>query len=346
MLTVYEIALREHERQLQINKNHKYGLISDDPDGFYALSSDNVTAKLMPGPEFNPFLYRGQTRRYAPCRPSIYRDDSTFNANIFIKWMKLVLFKNIMSLHLAISEFKKATICGYRLSVNYEGLAQHYGLDTELMDFTSCPWTAAFFACTKYDEATRKYYPIEDIDENGIFYRLNLKKIKGFNPETVDIIGVQPLRRPIAQKAFSFRVKFGEDLHRTNGIEYQMFKHDSKAATKIYERFEGGDVLFSFCPVARMVSEISTQKVFSEDILGETLNMCRGHDINRSHLMAELKSREIKLTKSEDLYSFSQSDIDKMNIEWHKTKQLLEDKVFVRPILELVNQNAKTRTLS
>ena len=42
--------------------------------------------------------------------------------------------------------------------VGLDGMAQHYGIKTEYMDLTLDPWTAAFFAATKYDDETDTFF--------------------------------------------------------------------------------------------------------------------------------------------------------------------------------------------
>ncbi len=333
--TAYEIACREHEMQIKRNENLKYGLVPDDPDGFFVLSMGDGTAKLMPGPEFNQFLFRGQIECHRPCLSSIFRGEPS-QIDLFIKWMKILQFKEVLLLHPAISEFQKTKLLGNCLLVSFEGLAQHYHLDTELMDFTSCPWVAAFFASTRYDEIAHKYYPVNKEGQNGVFYRLALNKMRGFSPKSVDIIGAQPLRRPTVQRAFSFRVKYGEDLHKKIGMEYQLFRHDYKTAQKIYEKFEGGDALYSFCPVAKKAAAVSDQKIFSSSILDATSSIYGWDKDTRDNLMTELESRGIRVFTNIEPYSFSKSELVKMRCEWEEIKQSLERKIFIRPVLELV----------
>ena len=47
-------------------------------------------------------------------------------------------------------------------------LAQHYGICTELLDFTVDKFVAAFFACTKYNNDGT--YSVNDEDGDGCFY--------------------------------------------------------------------------------------------------------------------------------------------------------------------------------
>jgi hypothetical protein len=58
-------------------KFNKFGIAMDTTfDNFIALDIGNNKFKLMPSPEFNFYLYRGQNNNHKPCVSSIDRESS------------------------------------------------------------------------------------------------------------------------------------------------------------------------------------------------------------------------------------------------------------------------------
>jgi hypothetical protein len=330
--TAYEIAENERKKQLESNENLPFGMESDDPDGFYPLEMGDCTAKLMPGPEFNSKLYRGQSEIHVPCRPSLYRDSLGLPERIINKMRFLQFKENIENLP-NIVQFSNARVLHYRLFVDYCGLAQHYGLNTPLLDFSSDPFVAAFFATTYYDHEKSKYFPIEDESRKGIFYCFDLKLSKGFSSTQVDIVGAQPFFRPIKQKAFSVRVPEGGCLHQNSNVMYQEFRHNKEASRKIYEIFEGGDFLLPQDPVSDMAEKVKVQVLFSEDMFFKALQ-CLDIENNIDHCTRELRNRGVVITGESTNHSFSKEDMRVIDKLWEEIKTDIDKKLYIRPVLE------------
>lgn len=329
--TAYEIAENERKKQLENNANLPFGMESDDPDGFYPLEMGDCTAKLMPGPEFNSKLYRGQSELYKPCRPSLYRGGIS-RIDRIIDEMRFLSFKeNIKNLP-NVTQFSSARILSYRLFVDYLGIAQHYGLKTPLLDFSSDPFVAAFFATTYYDNKEGRYFPIEDESRKGVFYCFDLTISGGFSPSQADILGAQPFLRPVNQKAFSVKLSEKGCLHENESVLYQEFRHNKEAAQKIYDRFEGGDTLIPNDPVADMADNVALQNTFSEKILSEALESL---DIKEelSFIKDELSPAGVRIVKEPTNYLFTEEGINIINKTWEKIKVEIGGKVYIRPVL-------------
>nr|WP_288102548.1 FRG domain-containing protein [Halomonas sp.] len=334
--TAYEIANNERARQLEKNENLPFGMESGDPDGLYALEMGGCTAKLMPGPEFNDKLYRGQSEIYNPCRPSLYRDSLSLSERVINKMRFLQFKENIKDLP-NIIQFSNAKILHYRLFVDYCGLAQHYGLNTPLLDFSSDPFVAAFFATTYYDCERRKYFPIEDGSHKGIFYCFDLKLSKGFSPTQADIVGAQPFFRPIKQKAFSVKVSENNCLHQNPNVMYQEFRHDKEASHKIYELFEGGNVLIPQDPVSDMADKVRVQEEFSEDVFVRSLSFLNMED-SADRLRQDILRKGIAIVEASTNYSFSTEDLVLVNNAWEEIKADIDSRLCIRPVLVPVQQ--------
>ena len=74
--------------------------------------------------------------------------------------MRVVEFELMLKQYPAVRFFEQE-----KLAVDYVGLAQHYGLLTDVLDLTSDVRTALFFAMCDYDLENDCYYPKSDDKE-------------------------------------------------------------------------------------------------------------------------------------------------------------------------------------
>jgi tetratricopeptide (TPR) repeat protein len=102
--------------------------------------------------------YRGQVAFHEPCVPTLYRPkdngEKKDDVDIFIERLRAIEFELLLQGHPFVKEVYdkgvNVTCMGEQktvpLKVSYPGLAQHYGLQTDMIDFTSDKWVAAFLA--------------------------------------------------------------------------------------------------------------------------------------------------------------------------------------------------------
>lgn len=76
-------------------------------------------------------LYRGQGKYHGTCLPSLYRQELT-EEEIFVEHVRIAEFRLFLEQFDITRHFQE---CGY--VVDYIGLAQHYGLKTDVLDVTS-----------------------------------------------------------------------------------------------------------------------------------------------------------------------------------------------------------------
>ena len=214
------------------------------------LAENQLVACPMP---MNP-LYRGQSAIYTPCKPSLYRGEWTMEHS-FERLIQRSDFKAILQENPQIKDLERAG-----LLVNFEALAQHYGIATNMMDMTNSPLVAAFFATTGYDAVSDSYYPILHTVSKGVIYfsptgdMLNISKKHRIWP-----IGQEALRRPGEQRAYAMVMEQHSDFN----IAHFTFWHNPESSLRIWEITKGGQMLFPFDPMAEKVRVMKKYKIYS-----------------------------------------------------------------------------------
>lgn len=280
---------------------------------FSAIAINNDECVLTPYPEFSAIVYRGQNRYYEPTLPSLFRKPVS-TVDILVERIRVAEFELLLHEHPAIADFDSTQIMGLRLRIDYEGLAQHYHLKTELLDFTSNPLVAAFFACCEYDEITDKYRPIEKARYEGVFFTLNTAFDMSEEQEPFSsVVGLQPLSRPGDQYAWGYRLAQGTSLNARRFVTTIHFTHDAKASKKIFEYFAGGAKLFPDDPVAEKTREIARAKKLSKQAF-QLAKSRYEHDMDELSLLTELTRKGFEIVDTQHIaFTFT----EKMQIENH-----------------------------
>lgn len=201
---------------------------------FVALAN----GKLMPTFRESLRVYRGESEFHADCKPTLWRKDMD-DTKRFIERMKFVEFEQAL---MKLPEYKcfrsgfqvivpDGRVGHFTPSVDALGLAQHYGIKTEMMDVTADKWVAAFFACTKYNKTDDTYSPIvESSTKRGVIYNLPLHAEEF---EKIRIVGAQPFERPTAQAAFMIEMKPEDDFNAISA-EHTFFKQSTIHSLIVY----------------------------------------------------------------------------------------------------------------
>lgn len=300
-------------------KIHRYGLVSGNIDNFTAVKTENKYFKLMPGPEFFPLLYRGQTEYHEKCYPAIFRNSLT-EIDRLIEIIRVVQFEILLKKHPTIKELDEYKILDCKFKVDYEGLAQHYRFKTPLLDFTRSYEIAMFFARCRYIEASDEYEPLNENCRPGVLYTIDLRAAKKHlkSGQPIDIVGFQALPRPGDQKAFSYRLARNENLNEKPFIQKQIIEHDKEKSERIFEQFDGGNKFFSKNEVIEnKVKEIKGAKSLSRVAFDLTYSRyCSGY--NKEEVLDSLKKKGLFLEDIE--ITFTNGEIAKMQREWYKKR--------------------------
>ena len=229
------------------------------PDGSFGAFPPNMGRRY----------FRGENEDYDemyPCVPSIYRANTQEDIRdrghrkphlIHIDELKLAEFELILE------QFPQVKYAIQdQCKVHFRALAQHYELNTNLIDVTSDLGVAAFFATHYYDSEKDEY----QVKEDGIgCLRVYSKASLGYSEDqTFRMIGLQPFERPGLQCAFAVKMNKGENF--ANFSHRLLFKQNAKWNQKLHEAFyfNGKNILFPDEEIADVAKAIKESTVISK----------------------------------------------------------------------------------
>ncbi|UZR30642.1 FRG domain-containing protein [Methylococcus mesophilus] len=167
-------------------------------DEFYLVQTSEHGYRMMPGPEFGPRLYRGQTKRYPTCKPQVFRNLTPFNYGQkyieAIYWTaKRVELSVLLEHHPAIRDIMAWDFDGLSFDLDIQALAQHYLYPTQMLDLSRSKDVAMFFATHEFFGDVK--HPTAAIGSNAVIYTIDIKKMlhdQDTNYRLVPV-GVDPL---------------------------------------------------------------------------------------------------------------------------------------------------------
>lgn len=260
------------------------------------------------------FLFRGQTRFFDRCVPSLYRYNFS-EEEIMIERMRCVEFENYLLQLPQIKDFQKR-----HLSIDFVGLAQHYGILTDVVDLTSSLDVALFFAMCNPSADGNSYECQDGEGEHiGYIYAIDTCDFNQRNgqPQTlfdgkISAIGMQPFDRPGSQRGFSIRLAEDETL---TGLLYS-FTYTNEDSKAILDYFNGGKTLWHEDAVTDVARQIRHSMVFSYN----TMNTClkryvAGSGKSRRQMKIRLQDKGCQFRK-ESLWSVKGSELAKLEEEY------------------------------
>lgn len=284
-----------------IGGEEKFEICEERPGGPYVLRPTAPTRISF---------YRGQTAFHEPCLPTLYRSKDNGEekdaVDFFIERLRAIEFELLLQDHPFVKEVydkgvnvncmgKQKTV---PLKVSYDGLAQHYGLETDMIDFTSDKWVAAFFATNQY--TPDGYKPINK-GKCGIIY---LYKPPPESQENIsdphysprlETVGLQPFSRPGEQRAFALRLDKGENMNKIPSVHWKIFRHNQTASKIIHSRMNQGNCLFPPDELIPMANKIKETKKFSIKAFDLTWQRHSITGIDKEKVIHALKQKNIKI---------------------------------------------------
>lgn len=246
---------------------HRAGPVTDDIEGLHAITDEQGRLCLLSGIEFSMQMYRGQTQEYPRCVPTLARLEKT--AHQFLALCRRIAFEDAIGEHPMVRLAERVRLFDSPLYVDREGLAQHYGLATDMLDVTSNFDVASFFATCVWSPEHRRYQPIDSNQKTGVMYRITPGLMSSmerpdhpFGP--LHIVGWQPLPRPEQQRAFVVKIKSGQDFTSLPSVETFHFTHQAHISHRIWNAFDQGDALFPSDAAAELAHRAESLTEFTE----------------------------------------------------------------------------------
>ena len=213
-------------------------------DQFIMTRLQSGRFSLKPNLRNRKFLFRGQSEYFDACVPNLYRTNKSYFLDdmIYDQELYILILSHPLNQLLDLGVNLNGRLC--RFEVNLYGIAQHYYNRTSLMDFTSDPMAALFFANTDYDKDNDTYNPVSK-GKIGVLYYYELDMLNDFSHSPLSVprlstIGLQVFPRSEKQKGFLLNMEKNENMNDTElfpQIHAIKFWQNESISNSIYNRF-------------------------------------------------------------------------------------------------------------
>lgn len=328
MLTSIESPLDKHPI------NHYGAFTSFDDDYLFPVRTSESHFRFMPGPEFSPRLYRGQTEYFPRCTPSLYRLAPGLARLIrIIKWAELSL---LLQQHPATMDLAHSRIGPLRFDFNIRSIAQHYGFGTDLLDFSRSKDIAMFFATCREVDGSGQYVAAES-KSTAVLYTVDVKSMlesrKG-NEASFLPLGFEPLPRPQAQCAVAISLLEGENLNDMPWATREELKVTAELSSHYLEMFNGGRTLFPADPFDVSVASVKNKPHIAEAALRTAfeLGYIPEHPNGFAGACEELESAGYLIT--DEYPSIEPEKVEEASRNWSAASKRFYDRIKCRGVCD------------
>ncbi len=306
----------------RLDKNHPIINLKNKKEGYLIRNHNSFKLMELPDGTIGAFprnlmfrFYRGENDDFDakyPCIPKIYRinneAEKDFKGNRKLEFILIDRLK-ITEFELVARDFPQAKYAIHDYcNVDFKALAQHYELNTDLLDMSSDIAVAAFFA-------THTYHPQNgyQIKQNGMGCLRVYMYMPNYTDSEVDLktfrlIGLQPFQRPGVQCAFALRMYQDEDFSDFSGKV--LFRQHTKWNQKLREAFykHGRNILFPKEDINDAAELIKNSNCVSKMAI---YKFCKDNHFTVEYVEKLLFQHDIKISKKL-VYSLSRQQRKKM----------------------------------
>lgn len=282
---------------------------------------------LMPWHETR-YFYRGQSRRYWSCGPSISRGirtrarsvrdlDTDERVRLIAAMIRADWYCQILKSHPALEWAKKE-----QWEIERMALAQHYEVPTGYLDLTESIEVALFFGCCEFIDG--QWQP--RTAGRGILYRLDWRQGSDLIGSRIKAVGLQPFARPYAQWAWTIELMLGENFEDLPGVEGVLFEHSNALGEQLLRLFEGGNSLMPADPLRDWAIAVRASRLLPysrgvaiiEDMVLDPLGIGAR---NTDEALQEIESVGDVKFESEVAPPFDSAALAKITADWESRKQ-------------------------
>ena len=290
---------------------NKLGMVTESDFNGSFVQSKESKFRVMLGCEFNPVIYRGQNNDY-PFMPSSKRYelfDGNERVRHSIEWIKKKEFTKLLSITPYIKIAEEFKVLDFTYDIDLEAIAKHYNHFSDYLDITRDLMTALFFAYTYFDKEQNKLLPLPAFEFNTPYiYIGNIKELYNKAPDSVKNIGFQPMPKAKAQKSMSINVSGDFNYIKSLFKKIELPKNPA-IAKYVYNRFEGGKLLFPNDYASKCAMQVKSFKTLQEDLVEQ---YCEDTKTDITWLLSEYSKLGYKLVnKPWDIQEDARETINK-----------------------------------